>query len=90
MMRGWTHREYLTRLAWIGEEWNRPSREDVYRMQIAAEVRRANAKDPNRVDLEDFKLKFKERSPKSSEVTKQQRVDLSKAVWQARLQARKK
>lgn len=57
-MERWTHREYRTRLAWLDEQWNQPSRNDQYLMQIAMEVRRVLSKKPNAIELDHFKLEF--------------------------------
>lgn len=81
-MERWTHRECRTRLAWLDEQWNQPSRSDQYAMQIAMEVRRVLSKKPNAVELAHFKLKFGLREVKP--VPKLSMADLtkqSKARW---------
>lgn len=54
-----SHREYRARLAWIEENLSDPERSDYYLMQIAQEIRRALSKHPNRIKLEDLKIKFR-------------------------------
>lgn len=75
-----SHREYLTRLAWIEENLNDPEKNEFYLMQIASEVRRVLSKNPNKIKLEDFKIKF------ASKVTEvQDRMQKSKQAWMAAL-----
>jgi hypothetical protein len=57
-MRSHTHRQYLSWMHWLNEEWDNPSRTDLYLMQVACEVRRVLARHPNKVTMSDFKLKF--------------------------------
>lgn len=61
---GWggpmTHRQYLAWQAWLGMEWNRPSRSDHYLMQLALVTMRANMKHPGRVQMKHLQLEFKE------------------------------
>ena len=89
-MERWTHREYLTRLAWIEEQWNFPSRSDQYLMQVAAEVRRVLSKKPDAVKLEHFKLKFGtvKRKP-AQKLTKAQQVKMHFQRWVAVVTPRK-
>ncbi len=64
MIGRWTHREYLTRLAWLDEQWNQPSRADHYLMQVAQEVRRVLHKNPGQVLLDHFRIPFVQKKPK--------------------------
>lgn len=57
-----TNRQYLVTLAWLQQQWNRPTRSDSYLMQIACEVRRVLSKDPRKIHLSHFELEF---GPKS-------------------------
>ena len=59
-MRSMTHREYEARLAWIDKYEDVPSRDNWYMMQVAAEVRRSQLKNPSSVSLKDMKLKKEE------------------------------
>lgn len=77
VMSSMTHREYLTRLAWIEENYKDPSREDYYAMRIAQEVRRVLSKKPNDVKITDFKVEF----GKQPKPDPQKAVDASKAFW---------
>lgn len=54
-----TNREYRTWMRWLENEDNNPSRSDWYLMQVAAEIRRSNRKDPNSVAVRDLKLTLK-------------------------------
>ncbi len=71
-----THRQFLAWQAWLELEWDRPSRGDCYQMQVAAEVRRVLAKNPNRIKTNEFKLKFDRATP----VKKVTRAEAAKAA----------
>lgn len=58
-MKEHTERQLNLRLYWLREQWNRPSRDNNYAMQIACEVRRLFSKDPSKVHMKDFHLEFK-------------------------------
>ena len=55
-----SHRQYLAWCVWLNSEWNRPNRTDQYLMQIALQVARVLAKHPDKINLSQFKLEFKE------------------------------
>lgn len=74
-----THREFLVRMAWIENDMERPSREDWYLMQIAAEILRDRVKDPSKVKLEDMRLRFA--NPNPPPVTRQEAADKSRSRW---------
>jgi hypothetical protein len=80
-----SHREYLTRLAWLEEQWNIPSLTHHYLMQVAQEVRRGWIKKPSTVKSEHFRLKFtsvtKESKSKSSETYRNRIIKSAKAAW---------
>lgn len=59
-MKSMTHREYLTWLEWLDQQWDEPSRSDYYLMQIAAEVRRGYvaSRYARRIRIPDFRLRF--------------------------------
>ena len=80
LTKGMSHREYLTRMAWLEENLNDPERSDFYLMQIAQEVRRVLSKKPNKIKLKDFRIKF---TPKVENVTSA--MQKSKQVWMAAL-----
>ncbi len=87
---GWpgpmTQRQFVTWVAWLRVQWDRPDRTDGYLMQVAAEVRRGHVKNPRKVKLEDFRLKYDGGSSrKKPAMTKEQATAMSKAVWMARL-----
>jgi len=76
-----SHREYMTRMAWIQKELNTPDRTDFYLMQVAQEVRRVLHKKPNTVTLDQFKIKFSLQTARSAETDKQQKIAWSKHRW---------
>jgi len=78
-----THREYLAWIRWLKDEKNVPNRSDGYLMQIAAEVRNvlhSLGKNTQRINLEDFKLTFKESKPKP-ELSREEESDKTKRRW---------
>lgn len=82
---GWpgplTHRQFLVWGHWLDGEWNRPDRGDKYLQQVAYEVRRGNAKHPNRVKFEHLELKFRRRGERPNNLTREQAARISKAKW---------
>lgn len=54
----WTHREFLTRLAWLDEQWNRPARSDYYLMRVAQRVQQVLSRSPNSVGIDDQRVRF--------------------------------
>lgn len=84
-MKSMSHREYLTRLAWIEENWNDPDRSDYYLMQIAQEIRKVMSKKPKNIKLDHLKIKFG-----MKEDLQKKQADRSKQIWlQALNQLRK-
>lgn len=53
-----SHRQFCTWIVWLDEQMNEPDRHDWYLMQVATEVKRVLAKDPNKIPMESAKLKF--------------------------------
>ena len=88
-----THREYTTRLAWMRERWNQPSRTDYYLMQIAQSLERfmEGFRSTNKSHrLEDFKIPFRFESdtkeqPQESKVLSDEEIKVkaekSRADW---------
>jgi hypothetical protein len=85
-----THRQYLTWQTWLGMQWERPSREDHYRMQVACEVRRTIVKDPSSPRIGDFKLRFEttrasrdsgSKGGTNKGLSRDQAAAMSKARW---------
>lgn len=78
-----TSNEFKEWCQFLSDEWQAPKREDYYLAQIAAEVRRTIARNPQRVNVKDFLLRFK--FPKKGHVLtekeKAQRLAASKARW---------
>ena len=87
-----THRQFAIWQLWLNEQWNRPDLTDMYLMQVACEVRRVLSQKPNDIKLEHFRLKFETGKPKASNgqavtggLTKEQKENLVKQMWMARL-----
>lgn len=57
---GWegpmTHRQYQAWHQWLEEDFNNPGKLEAYLMQVAAEVRMGNSKEPSKVKIDDMKV----------------------------------
>jgi len=74
--------EGLAFLVWEKEqEMECPSVDQYYFAQIAAEQRRAIAKDPKKVRLSDFLLTFSARAKQSSRMSHADRLQAMKSFW---------
>lgn len=71
----WT--EYLER------EVNAFHREDYFWAQVAAEVRRSFVKNPKKVKVKDFLLKFEDKMAGRKKMTKKERTKIAKSFWSA-------
>ena len=88
---GWpgpmTHRQFLLWMAWLKKEWNKPSRDNWYSMQAAAEARKGWVAKPNDVQVSDFIIPFGWRTPEEVVEAEEQEVahasDGSKAMFSA-------
>jgi len=59
-------------------------REDYFLAQIAAEIRRSFVKNPKKVKLDDFLLKFKDKTKTArKKMTKEERTKIAKSFWSA-------
>lgn len=67
LMQSMTHREYQTRLAWIEKRWDVPDKNDYYMMQVAQVVAQSNAKEPSRVKMDQFRIKFEKQKQKQQQ-----------------------
>ncbi len=70
-----TYTEFLEWLEFLQWDEMRHAKADVYMAQIAAEIRRSNAKNPRRIRTQDFLLKQREGEDKQG----------SKKIWAAHL-----
>ena len=84
-----THREFLMWLWFFEDDLENPSKTEQYLMQIAAEIRAGNVKNPRSVKMKDFHLRFKKPKPEQLSTTREQQAGLSKAMWRSRLGGRK-
>lgn len=82
-----TSREYVEWMVFLERAWQEKDKEEYYHALIAAEVRRANVKDPRSVKMEDllltFKAEEKEVKPPCSPEEAEERMAVSKAFWSA-------
>jgi len=72
--------EFLEWITYLDEDANRFHREDYYLAQIAAEIRRSFVKEPIKVKIESFLMKFK-RKEKAKKLSKEERTKRAKAFW---------
>ena len=78
------HRAWL---AWLEMQWERPDKRDWYAAAVACTVARANAKNPGRLKVKDFLLKFGEPARHRANLTPEQATAISKARWAVALRA---
>jgi|TARA_R110002096_G_scaffold55026_9_gene141621 hypothetical protein len=81
-MKTMSHREYRTRLAWLEDQWEQPSRTDNYLMQIALEVARMMSRNKGAYNIGQFLLKFGREKKK---VVTEQQAEQSKQSWLSRI-----
>jgi hypothetical protein len=81
-----THREYLMRLEWLDDQWNKPDRHDYYAMQIAQKIVQTRRK--RSVSLESLKIPIKlvkktikSVAQKVSDSLRDAQIAASKARW---------
>ena len=77
-------------MEWLNDQWNKPERLEYYLMQIAAEVRRVLAKNPNNIKVDDFVLTWKTGDEKPSKEQAEQKASWSKSIWMGLLGFRRK
>lgn len=79
---GWpgpmTDRQFHAWCAWENIDRNRPGKIEAYLMNIAAEVRRSYAANPNEVNVDDMRVEFTEPPPL---MTVEEATALSKSKW---------
>lgn len=85
LQEGMTSSEFVLWRVYLEEEVNHFHREDYFMAQVALEVRRVLAKNPNKYKLKDFLIKFRSDKPEPqrplTEEEKKQRVAKSMAYW---------
>lgn len=80
-MDGTTHRQFRSWMAWLEREWDRPSRDTQYLMQIAQVVRQGQTRTPGAVTLDQFRLRFSKPTPRDVATA----TANAKAAWLARV-----
>lgn len=82
---GWpgpmTHRQYLAWDAWLDWQWDRPGLTEHYLMQAAWVAAQANAKNPRRLKMEQFRLRFGAEKARRPAAGREQAAAWSKAKW---------
>jgi len=74
--------DFVTWMEYLEREINTFHREDYFWAQMAAEVRRSFVKNPKKVKLVDFLLKFKDKTARKK-MTKEERTKIAKSFWGA-------
>lgn len=74
--------DFVMWMEYLEMEVNAFHREDYYLAQIAAEMRRSFVKNPKKVKLDDFLLKFKNKVIRKG-MTKEERTKIAKSFWGA-------
>lgn len=82
---GWhgplTHRQFICWSYWLAQQWQTPTRDNFYQMQIASEIRRTVSKTPNKVNTNTFKIKFEPEKKTIDEETKKKQLELTKSIF---------
>jgi hypothetical protein len=86
IMAKWPDRYKHLVLAWLREQWNRPSRTDHYLMLIAKRLAQQWSKEAVTLDSQELKFEFK-KVPVKKEPTQEDKVARSKAIWLGGLKA---
>lgn len=73
--------EFLDWMAYLKQDVNTFHREDYFWANIAAEIRRTIAKDPAKVNMKSFLLKFTGEEKRKTFVTKEEVTEKSKRHW---------
>jgi hypothetical protein len=73
-------REFVRWRVFFEEEWNTTEKVTDYLAQIACEVRRGYVRDPGRVKLDDFIIKYTPAN-KKPQMTKEEYLQNSKNYW---------
>lgn len=84
----WPDRVFRAALQWMRDQWNEPSRSDYYMMLVAMEVARKLARQPGKIQLKHFRIKFAEASQgMDPEKAKKFASELSRARLMAMVEA---
>ena len=81
-MQSITHREFKTWIAWLDDQWNKPSKSDYYLMQIAGYVSHVLSKKSWKLDT--YKVNFQVGDQKQSKDDIGRKTEAAKARWRAR------
>ena len=77
-----TSTEFINWIVYLDDDSNRFYKEDYYLAQIAAEIRRSYVKDPMKVKLKSFLMKFERKNkPKKPKMTVKERTKSAKTFW---------
>ena len=80
---GWpgpiTHRQFVVLKLWEREDMDVPDKVCYYLMQIAAETWKTQIKNPDRVDTNKFRIKFKK--PDEEQIMSAEELAMQKAAW---------
>lgn len=76
-----TYREYLVRLEWIKQQYEEPSRNDFYIMQLTGVVAHLLDKSKKQWQPGKYRLNFKKGRSQKDGLSPQQRAALAKARW---------
>lgn len=86
---GWgswiTHRQFQAWRAYQMDSLNKPVRGDYYLMQVACEVRRVLSKSPGNIQMDNFRLKFVEKSDQKTPAEANRIAAMAKSIWSRRV-----
>lgn len=79
-----TNREYNAWQVWLDNQWNIPTRDNYYNMQVAQRVQQVLSSNPNKIQLKHQKIDFTTKEKAKKKLTEDEKSKLiaqSKAVW---------
>lgn len=77
-----TSREFVRWKVLMDQEWDEPTRMELYLAQVATEIHRTRVKNPKHIKMEDKILKFQRKKKVSlEEIDPEERMARSKAHW---------
>jgi hypothetical protein len=76
-----SHREFLTWREHLKEDWEHPNKTEFYLMQLAAVISKMFAAKNQKVDLNKFKLSFKDSSKKPTKEEQELIDEMNRIKW---------
>lgn len=79
-LRNTTHRQYLSWMYYLDEQWNHPDLVCHYLMRVCREVKRVLSRDPGSITDDHFKMTFT-REDEKEQIPPEVKMQHSKSAW---------